>query len=220
MKNREGGGELRRFQVAVKPAQLWRVEEALVDDRFRRRGANIEAVDPLLGGATLGDFLHEKHPALEFPVIDPLGARDQGLQNQRLRFERLAAEAEPAHRDRPPAEPAQTLCRDGLLDDSPQSGLRFRLVLGKEEHSHAQIGVMDRGETVLGEISPEQRRRDLGQNPRAVAGDRVGVDRAAMGQALQRRERALDDLVAARAVDFRDEADAARVVLVVRPVER
>ena len=48
----------------------------------------------------------------------------------------------------------------------------------------------------------------------AIAGLAVGVDGAAMADGLQRADRHLDDLAARRAVDLRDEADAARILLV------
>ena len=60
--------------------------------------------------------------------------------------------------------------------------------------------------------------RDLDQNAGAVACQRIGADRAAMGEVAQDLQALLDDGVALRALDVRDEADAAGVVLVGRIV--
>jgi hypothetical protein len=58
--------------------------------------------------------------------------------------------------------------------------------------------------------------RDLDQDPRAVARQRVCTDRAAVLEVLQNVERVLDDLVRLGAFEVGDEADAARVVLAAR----
>ena len=60
--------------------------------------------------------------------------------------------------------------------------------------------------------SAEQLVRDLDQDPGAVAGQRIGAGRPAMGQVPQDLEPLLDDRMALLALDVRDEADAAGVV--------
>ncbi len=55
--------------------------------------------------------------------------------------------------------------------------------------------------------------------PRAVAGQRIGADRAAMIQVEQDLQPLLDQIVALVTLDMRDEADAAGVVLVGRVIE-
>ena len=55
--------------------------------------------------------------------------------------------------------------------------------------------------------------RDLHQNAGAVAGARIGADRAAMLEIAQDRERVVDDLVRLAALDVGDEADAAGILL-------
>ena len=58
--------------------------------------------------------------------------------------------------------------------------------------------------------------RDLHQDAGAVAGQRVGADRAAMLEVAQDREPVLDDLVRLAVLDVGDEADAAGILLVAR----
>ena len=57
---------------------------------------------------------------------------------------------------------------------------------------------------------------DLHQDAGAVAGARVGADRAAMFEIAQDRDRVLDDLVRLAALDVGDEADAAGILFVAR----
>ena len=61
--------------------------------------------------------------------------------------------------------------------------------------------------------------RDLHEDARAVAGERVGADGAAMGQIFEDLQTVLDDLAARPAFQIGDEADAAGIVLVLRIVE-
>ena len=65
----------------------------------------------------------------------------------------------------------------------------------------------------------EERVRDLHQDAGAVAGARIGADRAAMLEIAEDRERVLDDLVRLAALDVGDEADAAGILVERRIVE-
>src|SRR5262249_11693809 len=61
--------------------------------------------------------------------------------------------------------------------------------------------------------------RDLHQDAGAVAGARIGADRAAMLEIAQDRERVLNDLVRLAPLDVGDEADTARILVERRIVE-
>jgi hypothetical protein len=61
--------------------------------------------------------------------------------------------------------------------------------------------------------------RDLHEDARAVAGERVGSGGAAMGQVFEDLQAVLDDLAAWPAFEIGDETDAASIVLVLRIVE-
>ena len=54
--------------------------------------------------------------------------------------------------------------------------------------------------------------RDLDQNAGAVAGDRIGADRAAVLEVLQDAERVFDELVGLAAFEIGNKADATGIV--------
>lgn len=60
--------------------------------------------------------------------------------------------------------------------------------------------------------------RHLQQNARAIAGARVGRNRAPVRQILEELERFPDYVARANAMDVRDESNSARVVLIGRVV--
>ena len=61
--------------------------------------------------------------------------------------------------------------------------------------------------------------RHLDKNARAVAGQRVGADRAAMRKVLENLQTLIDDPVALAVLDVHNAADPARIVFVARVVE-
>ena len=69
------------------------------------------------------------------------------------------------------------------------------------------------GEAELLAFPDEEAMRDLRQNAGAVAGARIGADRAAVLEIADDGERVLDDLVRLAALDVGDEADAAGVLV-------
>ena len=68
-------------------------------------------------------------------------------------------------------------------------------------------------------LAGEELVRDLHQDAGAVAGARIGADRAAMLEVDQNRQRILDDLVRLAALDVGDESDAAGILGECRIVE-
>ena len=68
------------------------------------------------------------------------------------------------------------------------------------------------GEAELGQLLGEKLVRDLHQNAGAVAGARIGADRAAMFEIEQDRQRVFDDLVRFAALDVGNESDAAGIL--------
>ena len=60
--------------------------------------------------------------------------------------------------------------------------------------------------------------RNLNEDASTVALQGIGADSAAVAQVLQNLERLTHDAVALLALDVRDKADAARVVLVLAPI--
>jgi hypothetical protein len=74
-------------------------------------------------------------------------------------------------------------------------------------------------EADLGGLALEEGVRNLHQDARAVAGARIGADRAAMFEVAQDVERVGDDLMRPLALDVGDEADAAGILFQRKVVE-
>ncbi len=114
-----------------------------------------------------------------------------------------------------PAEQRQAFLRDllriGIEDDLPPFGIV------RHEHGADRVvaGLGQRDAEFCG-LADEELVRHLHQDAGAVAGARVGADRAAMFEIAQDRDRVLDDLVRLAALDVGDEADAAGILFVTR----
>ena len=74
-------------------------------------------------------------------------------------------------------------------------------------------------EADLGGLAREEGVRNLHQNAGAVAGARIGADRAAMFEVAENADRVGDDLMRLLALDVGDEADAAGILLQARIVK-
>ncbi len=97
---------------------------------------------------------------------------------------------------------------DGLyLNDALR---RLGRILGEEGDAG---GVVLLGRQLEVDDGSEEGVGDLHEDPGAVAGVGVGSVGAAVLEVAQRSDAELDDLVAALALEMRDEADSARVVL-------
>ena len=110
-----------------------------------------------------------------------------------------------------PAEDAQAFARGDLLE-----GLADELApLGVARHEQRADAVFagrrQRDAERLG-LAGEEFVRDLHQDAGAVAGARIGADRAAMLEVDQDGERIVDDLVRLAALDVGDESDAAGIL--------
>ncbi len=82
-----------------------------------------------------------------------------------------------------------------------------------------RIGPRRQFDAQLRHFLAEQAVGNLHQHAGAIADQRIGADRAAMGQVFKHAQAVGDDLVRAHALHVDDEADAARIVLVARVVE-
>ncbi len=74
-------------------------------------------------------------------------------------------------------------------------------------------------DALLGHFLAIETVRNLDQDARAVAHQRIGADGAPVVEVLENLQALLDDLVAFLALDVSDEADAAGVVFVLRVVQ-
>ena len=89
---------------------------------------------------------------------------------------------------------------------------------GKEDHADAKLA-RPHLRAGAADVIPEEILRDLDMDAGAIAGLAIGIDGAAVPDSLQRRNRRLDHLAARLAIEGRDDADAAGVMLLARIVE-
>ncbi len=89
----------------------------------------------------------------------------------------------------------------------------------KKNHAHAVLAGRGQRETQARRFALKKSVRNLDQDARAVAGLRIAAAGAAMRQIDQDLDALQDDIVRLAALDVRDKADAASVVLVLRAVQ-
>ena len=222
MHQRQRRGEQRMMQIGVIGAELIGQEHALVDQRAAGQRHGVEADVAAAGLAVdgVGDHLaQDVEPALEIVLVLDVGpAADEHLPVGRLGLDHRGRQAGIVGRHVAPAEQLQPFGLDHARDD----GFAIDALRAIARHEHVADGVM----AGLGQLDVERRgdlfeefMRDLHQDAGAVAGQRVGAGRAAMGEVLQDLEAMLDDLVARPALEVGDEADAASIVLALRIIE-
>ena len=222
MDERERRHDARVLQVLVVRPDLVGQQHALVDDRARRHRRHVEllAVGELerLDGVA-GRLADDVELALERVGDRDLGpAPDEHLPDDRLELPRRLGEVGAVDRYVAPAEQHLALVLDRALDLVLAGEARGRFPR-EEHHADAVLAEGRQRDALPRELLAEELVRDLDQQPRAVRELWVVADRAPVGQVLEDQQALLDDLVALLALDVRDEADAAGVVLVGRVIE-
>ena len=99
------------------------------------------------------------------------------------------------------------LVGNDALDDVAPGGLARH-----EQRADRVVAGLGQLEADLGGLALEEGVRNLHQNAGAVAGARIGADRAAVFEIAENAERVGDDLVRFPALDVGDEADAAGIL--------
>ena len=194
-------------QVGVEAVQLEGDEHPLVDDGPRGEARDHE----VRAGGALGHAADHVELALEGVVVaHVVGGADEELAD--LGPGRVGRVPRVVGVDGhvAPAQHVLALLLDRVLEQSLELG-PLGGVLAREEAD--RDAVAPRWRQVVDD-RPQELVGHLDEDPGAVAGLGVGALRPAMLQVLERRDRAPDRLVAARAVQARHEGDAARVVLV------
>jgi len=110
------------------------------------------------------------------------------------------------------------LRQDLALDDDAAALLRAEVGARQEDHAD---GELSRARLIAAarDVLAEEILRDLDMDAGAVAGLAIGIDGAAVPDGLQRRNRRLNHLAARLAIEGRDDANAAGVMLLARIVE-
>ena len=222
MHQRQRAFEIRFVQVGIVLAELVGEEHALVDHGAARQRDRVIAGEPAL--AALIDRLRDRlaqdvEPALELV----LGLRGAVAADEHLHvggFGRLDGFAERGvvGRHVAPAEQQQAFFLD-LFGDDALDHLPPRRFLRHEQRADGVVAGLRQLESDLGGLAREEGVRDLHQNAGAVAGARIGADRAAMLEVAENVDRVGDDLMRLLALDVGDEADAAGILLQARVVK-
>ena len=211
MDEREGGGDALVLQVRVGAEELRRHQHPLVDDRARAEARE----DEVGAGGELGDAADHVELALEGLGVEAGCGGDDEVSDTGRDGSRRLADLRHDERHVAPRDDALAFVGDGALDERLELGAAVRV--GRQEADRdavlagrRQLGVDHAAEEFVGQLD---------QDPGAVARPRVGAGGAAVLEVLERPDRAHDGLVARDAVELRDRADPAGVVLVGRVVE-
>ena len=216
----EGGGELGGLEVHEVFADLRGGEQALVNDGAAAEGADVEAFELGVVGLVLDGVLREEEAALELVVGDVVLAGDEGLDDEGLGIEGLATEAGGVDGDFAPAEEGEVFGLDGVFDEFAGVGLGVVVVAGDEDHADAEVGVAEEGFALGGEVVLKELDGELGEQAGAVAGDGIGVDGAAVGERLEGRDRAVENVIRSFSGQLRNEPDATGIVFLFSGIER
>ena len=222
MHQRQRALEIGLAQIGIIFAELVGQEHALVDDgaaRHRHRIIAGEAAVAALIDCLRNRLAQDVKPALEFLVVlDMRAAADEHLHMGGLGRLDGFAERGIVGRHVAPAEQHQLLVLD-LVGDDALDDFAPRRFLRHEQRADRVVAGLRQLEADLGRLAREERVGNLHQNAGAVAGARVGADRAAMLEIAENVERVGDDLVRLLALDIGDEADAAGILFEAEIVE-
>jgi len=211
------------LEVAVVLPDLAAQQQALVDDRARRHRRHevllaVLQVQRLDGVA--GHLADHVQLALERVGDHDVGtAADEDLPDHGLLgLHRRRHLHRVVDRHVAPAEQHLVLGTHRSLE-LLLAGQAGRVLLRQEHDAHAVFAGGRQRDALLRHLLAEELVRDLREDARAVAHQRVGTDGAPVVEVAQDLETLLDDLVALLALDVGDEADTAGVVLELRPVQ-
>jgi len=135
-----------------------------------------------------------------------------------LRSARHAADGRTIDGSVAPTEHGETLFADDALDDAFLLPADVRLD-GKESHAHAVLSRGRQGETELGALAREELVGDLNQDAGAIAGSGIATASAPVRQVDQNLDAFADDVVRPLALEMRNEANSAGIVLVARVIK-
>ena len=219
MHQRQRALEIRLVQIGIVLAELVGEEHALVDHGAARHRDRVIAGEAAV--AALIDRLRDRlaqdvEPALELV----LGLRRAVAADEHLHVVGLGrldgfAERGVVGRHVAPAEQHQAFVLD-LVGDDALDDFAPRRFLRHEQRADRVVAGLRQLEAELGGLAREEGVRDLHQNAGAVAGARIGADRAAMFEVAENADRVGDDLMRLLALDVGDEADAAGILLQAR----
>jgi hypothetical protein len=161
----------------------------------------------------VGLLADDEQLALEFVRVGYLVTpTDEDLADERFKRSYAFTQTARVNGDIPPAEQDETfpddVFGDGVLAYNPAETIG-----GQEDHPYPVPPRRGKVETKEVGFGTEEGIGDLNEHPRPIACQRVGSDRAAMGEVGENRLALLDDPVTLSSPDVRDEPDPTRVVV-------
>ena len=201
VKDGQGALKFRISEIKIKGGQLLRCQQALVDDRPRRKGAEINA-------RITGLHLLTQAEQAQFQVRGVLTWGKETVTNCRQRLQGAWADDGRVGGNRTPAEKSQADGGGCLF----HGNIRFNAPLGtKKHHAHAKL-FRQIYAYPAGTIA-EESLGDGCQQAGSVTAATVGVDTTPVSQPGQGRERPFHDLVGTRATELSDETYSARIMV-------
>ena len=220
----DGDGALDLFvlQVEVVLSDLVGKQQALVDDgaRAHRRHEVLGAVRELQGlNAVGGRLADDVELALERGLDHHVGpAADEDLADDgRARLHGRTHRHPFADGNVAPAEHDLAFAPDRALELLFAGGAGGGL-LRQEDHADAVVADCGKLNALRTHLLAVEGVRNLNENARAVAAERIGAHGASMVEVVQNQQRVLNDLVRRPALDVDDGTHAARVVLEFRTI--
>jgi hypothetical protein len=198
--------EQRVAQIGEHLAQMAGRGHRLVADHLARQADHVEV--RVVRQGQFGASARTEQRALEACLVHAARRIDEHLAHARTGRGGERPAGGEVHRHLAPAGHHQP-----LRGELGFQHVRGTVVAGRIEE-HQPGGETRRGHDAgLGGQRAQPARGPADQHAAAVAADAVGIDAAAMGKLGQRRERGIDQRRAGAAVDLRDQAEAAAVVL-------
>ncbi len=197
-------------QVVIQLTQQLGADHALVDDGAGRQGAQVEAVQAVGLHRLFDAAATQEELALQFLDLHALRGGQHDLLDLGAGGVGADADDRQVHRRLPPAIDVEARADGFCLDDGAGVVLGAQVGARQEDLANSD-GAGAQGLADRAHLGREEGLGQFDHDPGAVAGQAVGVDRAAVGHGLQRLDGHLDDLAARLAVDGADQTHAAGV---------
>ena len=169
-------------------------------------------LDPGFGGPLLDLVAGKEEPALVFLIRHAPGAADEHLLDSRHRALRFLAQDPEIDGHFAPAEQEEVPFRDDLLRDRLGARLGVGVIVRQKDEADPEVALLEELVAEPLHLRHQDLVGDLRHDARAVAGLRIGIHGAAMGQMAERLDAVSQHLVGAFSMDGSDEPDPAGVV--------
>jgi len=196
-------------------------EHSLVNEDAGAEGRNIKRRGAIGGAAVLDLVAGEEKEEFEGVVGQLLGVRprDEELFDFGGRSGGLFTEDAEVDGDGPPAKHLEATAGDDLFGDAADVGLGIVVGSGQKKEADPEIALAVKALAKFFDFTAEKFGGDLGEDAGTVAGFGVGIESAPVGELADATKGPLQDGMGLAALDVRDEADPAGVVLMSRMVK-